>query len=153
LRNKRTESSWQLPTRFSDEGRRWLAATLEFLRGALVTADQKWGQVAGYIMGNEVKLALVVGEPGRATMEEFADDYLRTVRLAHAAIRKQSSWARVYLSLEHHWNIRYAEVTNTSRSGRAFLDTSRARRAAADFDWHLAFHPLPGGIFRAALLE
>jgi hypothetical protein len=90
------------------EGQKWFAACLEFLAGRWSQPDRKHGRVVGYIIGNEVNSHWWWSNQGRATMPEFADDYLRTVRLMHDSIRKQSSWARVYLSLEHHWNIRYA---------------------------------------------
>jgi len=38
----------------TDEGRRWLAATLEFCAERWSRPDRKYGRVAGYIMGNEV---------------------------------------------------------------------------------------------------
>lgn len=133
----------------TDEGRRWLAAALEFCTERWSRPDQKYGRVSGYIMGNEVNSHWWWANMGRVSMEEFADDYLRTVRLAHTAIRKQSSWARVYLSLEHHWNIRYAAGNERqSFPGRAFLDYfARQARAGGDFDWHLAFHPYPENLF------
>jgi hypothetical protein len=86
---------------------------------------------------------------GRVTMEEFAEDYLRTMRLAHTAIRKQSSSARVYLSLEHHWNVRYDRKSErTSFPGRAFVDHfARRAKETGDFDWHVAFHPYPENLF------
>ena len=82
-------------------------------------------------------------------MAEFADDYLRVMRLAHDAVRRQSSWARVYLSLEHHWNIRYgAGDERQSFAGRPFLEYfAREARAGGDFDWHVAFHPYPENLF------
>src|SRR5688572_27063639 len=107
----------------TDEGRRWLAATLEFCAERWSRPDRKFGRVAGYIMGNEVNSHWWWANMGRVTMEEFTEDYHRTMRIAHAAIRKQSSSARVYLSLEHHWNIRYpAGDARQSFPGRAFLD-------------------------------
>ena len=45
--------------------------------------------------------------PVLEAMEEFAEDYLKAVRITHEAVRKYSENARVYISLEHHWNIRY----------------------------------------------
>jgi len=86
---------------------------------------------------------------GRASMETFADDYLRVVRLAHTAIRRESSWARVYLSLDHHWNIRCAAGDELQAfPGRAFLDYfARRAQEGGDFDWHLAFHPYPENLF------
>jgi len=133
----------------TEEGRRWLAATTEFCAERWSRPDQKYGRVSGYIMGNEVNSHWWWANMGRASMEEFADDYLRTVRLAHAAIRKQSSWARVYLSLEHHWNIRYeAGDDQQAFPARAFLDYfARRARAGGDFDWHVAFHPYPENLF------
>jgi hypothetical protein len=71
------------------------------------------------------------------------------MRLAHDAVRRQSSWARVYLSLEHHWNIRYDRKSeHTSFPGREFIDYfARRARADGDFDWHVAFHPYPENLF------
>src|SRR5262249_55289236 len=92
----------------TEEGQRWLSGTLEFVAERWSRPDRPYGRVAGYIMGNEVNSHWWWANMGRTSMEDFAADYLRSVRLAHTAIRKQSSWARVYLSLEHHWNVRYA---------------------------------------------
>jgi len=133
----------------TDEGRRWLAATLEFCAERWSRQDRKYGRVSGYIMGNEVNSHWWWANMGRVSMKDFADDYLRTVRLAHAAIRKESSWARVYISLEHHWNIRYgAGDEQQSFPGRAFLDYFAKRaREGGDFDWHIAFHPYPENLF------
>ena len=82
-------------------------------------------------------------------MEEFADAYADAVRLVHRSIRSQSSWARVYVSLEHHWNIRYAAGDERqSFPGRTFLERfARKARQDGDFDWHLAFHPYPENLF------
>ncbi len=133
----------------TDEGRRWFTATMEFCAERWSRPDKKFGRVSGYIMGNEVNSHWWWANMGRVTMTEFADDYLRTVRLAHTAIRGQSSWARVYLSLEHHWNIRYDRKSeHTSFAGREFVDYfARRAREGGDFDWHLAFHPYPENLF------
>jgi hypothetical protein len=84
-------------------------------------------------------------------MREFTDDYLRAVRLAHGAVRRQSSWARIYVSLDHNWNVRDQGVEDKqSFAARAFLDyfAERAREGTeGDFDWHLAFHPYPENLF------
>jgi len=133
------------------EGRQWLVATMEFLAERWSRPDRKYGRVAGYIIGNEVNNHWSWSNRGRATMREFADDYLRAVRLAHGAVRRQSSWARVYVSLDHHWNVRdQGWDERQSFAGRAFLDyfAERARQGnGGDFDWHLAFHPYPENLF------
>ena len=132
------------------EGRRWFSACLEFLAERWSRPDQKFGRAVGYIIGNEVNSHWWWSNMGRVTMEEFADDYQRTVRLAHTAIRKQSSWARVYLSLEHHWNIRYgAGDERQSFPAHAFLNYFAKRaKEHGNFDWHLAFHPYPEDLFK-----
>ena len=133
----------------TEEGRGWLAATLEFCAERWSRPDQTFGRVSGYIMGNEVNSHWWWANMGRVSMAEFADDYLRTVRLAQAAIRKESGWARVYISLEHHWNIRYpAGDDQQAFPGRAFLDYFAQRaREGGDFDWNIAFHPYPENLF------
>lgn len=132
------------------EGKKWFSACLSFLAERWSRPDQQFGRVAGYIISNEVNSHWYWCNLGRVTMTEFADDYLRTVRLAHTAIRQQSSWARVYLSLDHHWNIRYeAGDPQQTFAGREFLEYfARRARAEGDFDWHLAFHPYPENLFK-----
>jgi hypothetical protein len=133
----------------TEEGRRWLAATLEFCAERWSRPDQKFGRVSGYIIGNEVNSHWWWANMGRVSMAEFADDYLRTVRLVHTAIRQQASWPRVYVSLEHHWNIRYgAGDEKQAFPARAFVDYfARRAREGGDFDWHIAFHPYPEDLF------
>ena len=131
-------------------GRKWFSACLEFLAERWSQPDREHGRVVGYIIGNEVNSHWWWSNQGRATMTEFADDYLRTVRLMHDAIRRQSSWARVYLSLEHHWNIRYpAGDEHQSFPAREFLEYfARRAKAQGDFEWQLAFHPYPENLFK-----
>jgi hypothetical protein len=133
----------------TDEGRRWFTATMEFCAERWSRPDRQYGRVAGYIMGNEVNSHWWWANMGRVTMEEFAEDYLRTMRLAHDAVRRQSSWGRVYMSLEHHWNIRYgAGDERQAFPGRAFVDYfARRAREGGDFGWHVAFHPYPENLF------
>jgi hypothetical protein len=131
------------------EGRRWLRATLEFCAERWSRPDQSHGRVAGYIIGNEVDSHWWWANMGRVGLEAFADDYLRTMRLAHEAIRRESSWARVYVSLDHNWNVR-AESSDANQAfpGRNFLDYfARRARKQGDFDWNVAYHPYPENLF------
>jgi hypothetical protein len=132
------------------EGRQWFRACLNMLAERWSQPDQSHGRVVGYVMGNEVNSHWWWSNQGRVTMHEFADDYLRTVRLAHGAIRRQASWARVYVSLEHHWNIRYpAGDRYQCFPAREFLEYFAHRaREQGDFDWHVAFHPYPENLFQ-----
>jgi len=133
------------------EGQQWLAAVMGFMAERWSRPDREYGRVVGYIIGNEVNSHWWWSNMGRVSMPEFADEYHKAVRLAYQAVRMQSSWARVYISLEHHWNMRYpAGDEGQAFAGKAFLDYF-ARRARedkqGDFDWHIAFHPYPENLF------
>lgn len=135
----------------TQDGRAWFDAALRFMARRWSLPDARYGRVVGYIIGNEVNSHWWWSNMGRVTMEEFAADYLQTVRVAHDAIRSQATWPRVYLSLEHHWNIRYAAGDERqSFPARAFLDHFDNLAKASDdgnFEWHVAFHPYPENLF------
>lgn len=128
------------------------SACIDFLAERYSSPNTSHGQVWNYIVGNEVNSHWFWYNMGRVSMEELADNYLSAVRATHTAIRKHSAHARVYLSLEHHWNIRYpGGDAQQSFAGRPFLEyfAKRARdnKQGGDFDWHLAFHPYPEDLF------
>ncbi|MEM7317279.1 MAG: DUF5722 domain-containing protein, partial [Planctomycetota bacterium] len=123
----------------SEQGKQWFTATLQFLAERWSRPDRKYGRAVGFIIGNEVNSHWWWSNRGQVDFEEFADDYLRTVKYAHDAIRSQSSCARVYLSLDHHWNISYpAGTPKQTFAGKRLVDYFA--RNAADLDWHLAYH-------------
>ena len=133
----------------TEEGRRWFSASMGFIAQRWSRPDKKFGVVHGYIMGNEVNSHWFWSNMGLTGMEPFADQYESTVRLAHKAVGEHSRGARVYISLEHHWNIRYpGGKEQQAFPGRAFVDYfARKARAGGDFDWHMAFHPYPENLF------
>lgn len=130
------------------EGAGHYAACVEFL-AKRYSASSQHGRVWNYIVGNEVNSHWFWSNMGRVTMEEFADDYLRAVRLASESVRRHSRHARIYLSLEHHWNIRYPGGDERQAfAARPFLEYfAKQARQGGDFDWHLAFHPYPENLF------
>ena len=146
------------------EGRAWLQATMEFLAHRWSRPDKQYGRVAGYILGNEVNSHWWWSNMGRVTMSEFADDYSSALQLVHRAVRRHSSWARVYVSLDHHWNIRFpASDEHEAFAGKDLIDylVRRGREdKESNFDWHVAYHPYPENLFeprfwndKSALLE
>jgi hypothetical protein len=148
----------------TSEGRAWLQATMEFLAHRWSLPDQQHGQVAGYIIGNEVNSHWWWSNMGRATMSEFADGYASALLLVHRAVRRHSPWARVYISLDHHWNIRFpASDDHQAFAGKDLIDYLIQRGREDDesnFDWHVAYHPYPENLFeprfwndKSALLE
>jgi hypothetical protein len=131
------------------EGVLHFRACVEFLAHRFGDPAVYHGRVANFILGNEVNSHWFWANMGRVSMETFAEDHLRSARIANTALRKVSSSARLYLSLEHHWNIRYpGGGEGQAFAGRPFLDYfNRRAREQGDFDWHLAFHPYPENLF------
>jgi hypothetical protein len=131
------------------EGVRTLRACLEFIAERYTRPGYPHGRAANFIVGNEVNSHWFWYNLGRAPMEKLADEYLKAVRICHESVRKYSTTARVYLSLEHHWNIRYpGGDAEQAFAARPFLDYfARRAREGGDFDWHIAFHPYPENLF------
>ncbi len=133
----------------TDEGWNHFRALMEFLAARYSGGDAGNGLVSNYILGNEVNSHWFWSNMGRAGMEDFADDYLRTLRACHTAVRKYSASARVFISLEHHWNIHYpGGDTLQTFAGKPFFDYLGLKsREQGDFDWNVAFHPYPENLF------
>jgi Family of unknown function (DUF5722) len=131
------------------EGLAWFKACVEFLADRYSATGFRHGRVANYIVGNEVNSHWYWDNMGRVSMEQLTADYLRTLRLCTMAVRKFSPSARVFVSLEHHWNIRYAPLDATQGfPGHDFLECfHRLAVAGGDFDWNVAFHPYPENLF------
>jgi len=136
-------------------GLAWFKAWIEFLADRYSSPGYPHGRVVNYIIGNEVNAHWDWANMGHVTMEQFAGDYEREVRIAAMAVRKYSSSARVFISLEHDWNARFAEPSDLQGfGGRPFIDYfNRLAQAGGDFDWNLAFHPYPEDLFNCRTWE
>jgi len=130
------------------EGRRYFRACVECLAERFSRADERYGRVVGYIVGNEVNSHAEWYNIGPAPVEKVAREYLSAVRAAHGAVRKHSPDARVYISLEHHWTAKGNADPLRACPGRRLLDEmNRLSKAGGDFDWHVAYHPYPENLF------
>ncbi|HEV3304640.1 MAG TPA: DUF5722 domain-containing protein [Planctomycetaceae bacterium] len=126
------------------EGERYFKACLDFLADRFSRKEAPFGRVDGYIIGNELNSHYDWYNVGPATTSQVAAEYLHAVRIAHAAVRRSSADARVYISLEHHWTARNSRDPLRACPGRDLLDElNRLSKAQGDFDWHVAFHPYP----------
>lgn len=126
------------------QGIKWLKATMEFLADRYSRPDNVNGRVWGYIVGNEVNSHWYWYNLGNTPASLVAQEYEKAVRLIHTSVRKFSPSARIYLSLEHHWNISYDRNPLRSGAGRALVDEfNRFAQMGGNYDWHIAFHPYP----------
>lgn len=135
------------------DGRAWLQAALELLAHRYSRRDAENGRVWGWIVGNEVNSHFLWHNRGPCNVDELADSYERTVRLAHNAIRKFSDHARIYLSFDHYWTVSHLpNEPLKSVPGRKLLETFAAvAKSRGDFEWHVAWHPYHSNLFATDL--
>jgi hypothetical protein len=128
----------------TESGRAHYRAFVEFVAERYSRADQAYGRVSGYIIGNEVDAQWIWSNAGEKSVEAYMQEYALAVRTAFYAARKQYSQARVYLSLTHHWTLPHTTNPLRTYAGRDIIEImSRLSAAEGDFDWSLAYHPYP----------
>jgi hypothetical protein len=129
------------------EGRACYKALTDFIARRWSSADASHGRVWSWVVSNEVNSHHEWHQMGPATVAEVATQYEDQVRLAWESLRRHSEHARIYLSMEHHWNSQgHADPLQACR-GRALLEAfARRAKERGDFDWHLAFHPYPSNL-------
>jgi hypothetical protein len=127
------------------DGVRYLRAAVAFLAERYSKPGAPHGRVWNYIVGNEVNSHWWWNNMGRAPAEQVVSDYERALRIVHDAVRLYSANARIFISLEHHWGIRYPPGdAEQAIPGREVIETlARLSRERGDFDWHVAHHPYP----------
>ena len=103
------------------------------------------GRVVGYIVGNEVNSHHWWHNRGAVGLDEFVDSYTDEFELISRAVAGVSRWARVYVSLDHHW----ADSMSPAHPQRCFgsreflLRFADACRQRNNLPFHVAFHPYP----------
>ncbi|HUR44956.1 MAG TPA: DUF5722 domain-containing protein [Candidatus Saccharimonadales bacterium] len=126
----------------------WYEAALEFLANRFSSSSSPHGRVANYIIGNEVNSHFEWYNLGKAPVEKVVQEYEKAVRVANTAVRKYSPSSRVYLSLEHHWNMAYTRDALKHCPGKRFLEYfNQIATEQGNYDWNLAFHPYPENLF------
>lgn len=129
------------------EGRACYAALTDFIARRWCSADTSHGRLWGWVISNEVNSHHEWHQMGPATVAQVAAQYEDQVRLAWTSLRRHSAHARVYLSLEHHWNSQGHADPSQACAGRALLEAfARRAKERGDFDWHLAYHPYPSNL-------
>ncbi len=152
LRHPRTPDT--LPSKMyalnvaTEEGYRWFRASVEFLAHRYCGPKREAKRPIHFIVGNEVNSHFSWFPLGKQTTREVAAEYLRVLRVAHAAVRSASASSRIYASFDHYWAARFNSDALLSCGSRPLLDAmTRLSRAGGDFDWHIAFHPYPENLF------
>ena len=125
-------------------------ACMEFLAERYMNPDRLYGRACGWIIGNEVNAPWIYCNCGEMEMLQFASEYQIALRSAFQAVRKYYAEARVYISLDHCWNLLLEPNDQRFYRGRDLLETLHGNICReGDFDWSIAYHPFPEDLSRA----
>lgn len=120
---------------------------LQFLARRWSEREGRFGRVSGFIIGNEVQSHWHWHNLGKASPETVIREYGDSLRLAWLAVRSVHRDLRVYLSLDYYWSDRH-EAPERTMPGRQLVDgLERRATQEGEFDWHIAHHPYPQGLF------
>lgn len=144
---------WEFPSAFisafnteTEEGLNYYGAFVEFLVERYTRPDKKYGCAVGAIISNEVNSQYVWGNAGEMPVDAYMKEYTEAMRLAWICGKKHCSHFRVYISLDHFWQITNFSATEPNRyySGRSMVELlNRYATAEGNFDWGIAYHPYP----------
>jgi hypothetical protein len=132
------------------DGTEALKACFEFLAARYSQPDRAHGRAVNFIVGNEVDSHWEWYNLGHADVATVAEQYARAVRLCHMAVRKFNASGRVFLSLDHFWNMHYPPRDDTlCCRGRELVERLHDDVVAGgDVDWGIAYHPYPENLFQ-----
>ena len=121
----------------------YYGAIVSFLAERYNGDNPSCGRVVGYIVGNEITDQRVWHDMGDKSLAEFTRQYEWQLRMTNTLVKKASAAARVYVSMEHHWNSSTAE----GYCGKELLETlNEYTKAAGDYGWNVAYHSYPDDI-------
>lgn len=130
-----------MPNLTSPEGVAAYAAAMNFLAERYSRPDGEFGRIHHWIMHNEVNSGWVWTNMGDKSALRYMDAYHKSMRMAWLIAHQYDPFAKVYISLEHHWNIVYAEHCY---KGKELMDLLlEFSKAEGDFPWAIAYHPYP----------
>ena len=127
------------------DGLRYFKACVEFLVDRYSQPKLCLGRAVNFNRRQRGEQPLGMGEPWRRN-----DGGIRRRLFAHQmrvcdhrGAQNQRERTRLYISLEHHWNVRF-DGPSHSFEGRRFVDYFNGRaKAGGNFGWNLAYHPYP----------
>ena len=129
----------------TEEGRDYYRAFVEFLSERYMRDDAKYGRITGFIVSNEVNSQCIWGNAGEKTVEDYAKEYTKALRLTWEASHEYWEGADVYMSLDHCWGERfYPNRPMSTYRGKDVVDlVHRYGKETGDFGWGIAYHPYP----------
>ncbi len=109
----------------------------------------KNGRVVGWIVGNEIDSATQWNAAGDISFSEYMDLYARMFETSSRIVRGVYSNARVYVPLDHFWNMIYSN----NYTAKDCLDTFARRMQADGYSWNLAYHAYNGDLMQPSITD
>ena len=122
------------------KNQRQIEAAISFL--ARRYTNSKYGKIVGWVVGNEINTASYWNRAGNVSFSKYMDLYARMFERSSDIIRSVYSNARLYVPLDHFWNIRYEG--NETYKGRDCLTAFANRMKRDGYRWNLAYHAYNG---------
>ncbi|MES2461199.1 MAG: DUF5722 domain-containing protein [Armatimonadota bacterium] len=134
-----------MPNVSSDAGALAYAAAMDFLAKRYSRPDSKYGRIHHWIMHNEINAGWIWTNAGDKSALRYMDLYHRSMRTVYLIARQYDPHAKVFISLEHHWNM--APGAHFYKGKELLEMLATFSRTEGDFDWAIAFHPYPQNLF------
>ena len=133
------------------EGERRYRAVMGFLGERYSRQDKKYGNIGGYIIGNEIQSHWFWHNLGEREPEQVIRQYADQLRLSYYALRQHTQSPKVFVSMDHHWCAFHQMNAKRAMPGKSMLDGLASDiRERGDFEWHIAYHPYPENLFKPA---
>lgn len=134
----------------TEKGQAYYQAFVEFLAARYAGGEEKYRCLKGMIVSNEINSQYIWGNAGEKNVEEYMEEYTEALRLTYLAGRKYYDNLRVYVSLDHLFNISYDQASCFAPQpkryyrGRQVLELLNENgQRDGNFAWSVAYHPYP----------
>jgi hypothetical protein len=127
----------------------YYAGLLNFLADRYTNPESEVGFAGGWIIGYEVNSNRNYNFMGPAAMADYADAYVKALRIADTMLRSVYSNGRVYVSVANNFNavsseLNFAGDEALDYSARLFLErVNQSITLSGDFPWNLSINPYP----------
>lgn len=146
-RARRSKASFYAWNMDGGKNQKTLEAAISFLANRYASGEN--GRVVGWIVSNEIDSADEWNCAGNVSFDTYMDLYAKMFEMTSRIVRDVYSNARVYVPLDHFWNIIY---TNNFKA-KDCLDGFAARMARDGVPWNVAFHAYNGDLMQPSITD
>lgn len=111
------------------------------------------GRIDHWIMHNEIDFGWTWTNMGYQPLEIYLETYVRSMRIAYLQARRFNRFAKVFVSLTHHWNVPQDEQWKTYPPREILNRLAQFNRVEGDFGWGVAYHPYPESLWNSRTWE